>query len=290
MSELDPSLPSGAAALDADALTVTLGGRVVLDRVSLQLQAGGWSAIVGPNGAGKSTLLAALAGLRRPQSGTVRLQGRTIADWPVRERARRLAWMSQHGEADGDLSARDAVLLGRLPHHGLFGSPDAHDTAIADAAMRETECATFAARRLGALSGGERQRVLLARAFAVGAPVLLLDEPTTHLDAPHQRMLGRSLRARAREGVAVATVLHDLNLALAADRLLVMESGRLRADGPPSDPGVRGMLEHVFGQAIRIERIARDIGRADGDAAVGGVERTGHDDRDADRWIAVPLD
>jgi iron complex transport system ATP-binding protein len=262
---------AAAPRLEADAASVALGGRTVLDRVSTRLAPGAWTAIVGPNGAGKSTLLAALAGLRRVDAGTVRLDGRPIAGWPARERARRIAWLSQHGEADGELAARAVVRLGRLPHHGLLGAPDATDDAAAEAAMRETECDAFADRRLASLSGGERQRVLIARALAVGAPVLLLDEPTTHLDAPHQRALLRGLRARARAGLTVATVLHDLGLALAADRLLVLVGGRVAIEGPPGDAAVRDTLVGAFGDAIRI--VGLDA-RADGGA----------------RWVAVPRD
>ncbi len=254
--------------LAAEGLAVDLGGRRVLGGVSLALEAGRWAAIVGPNGAGKSTLLATLAGLRRPAAGEVRLAGRPIGDWPARERARRVAWLSQHGEADGEIGVRDVVRLGRLPHHGLFGAADAADEAAVDAAMAETECLALASRRLSELSGGERQRVLLARAFAVGAPVLLLDEPTTHLDAPHQRALVAGLRARAAAGAAVAAVLHDLTLALAADVVVVLADGRLRAAGPPADAAVRAALVAVFGGAIEIGHLpGRD----------GGP-----------RWVAVP--
>jgi iron complex transport system ATP-binding protein len=231
------------------------------------LRAGEWAAVVGPNGAGKSTLLSLLAGLRRPDAGTVHLQGRPLADWTPRERARRLAWLSQHGEADGDLCALDIVRLARLPRHGLFGAPDAADEAAVTAAMAETECLDFAGRRLGELSGGERQRVLLARVLAVGAGVLLLDEPTTHLDAPHQRALLRSLAMRARAGAAVAAVLHDPTLALAADRVLVMDRGRLVADGAPADAALRQALVDAFGGAFSIERLDKD-----------GVAR----------WVALP--
>jgi iron complex transport system ATP-binding protein len=256
-----------APALVADGLGLSLDGHRVLDRVSIWLAVGEWVAIVGPNGAGKSTLLSLLAGLRRPDTGTIALDGRPLEQWPSAERARRIAWLSQHGEADGEIAVGDVVMLGRLPHHGLFGTPDAADRAAVDAAMRETECEAFVHRRLNALSGGERQRVLLARALATQAPVMLLDEPTTHLDAPHQRSLLRSLRARARAGAAVATVLHDLTLALAAERLIVLDAGRLRADGPPADARVRDTLTEVFGHAIRIERLAGDGG---------------------ERWIAIP--
>lgn len=258
-----------SAMLVASGLTLALGGRRVLDGVALGLRRGEWAAIVGPNGAGKSTLLTLLAGLRRPDAGRVELDGRPIGAWSARERAQRVAWLSQHGEADGDIAARDVVRLGRLPHHGLFGGVTAADEAAVEAAMAETECAAFASRRLSELSGGERQRVLLARALAVRSPLLLLDEPTTHLDAPHQRALVASLRERARAGAAVAAVLHDLTLALAADRLLVLERGRLRADGPPAHAEVRAALQAVFGGAIRVERLP--------DPA-----------HDGERWVALP--
>jgi iron complex transport system ATP-binding protein len=244
-----------------------LGAQRVLDGLSLVARAGEWLAIVGPNGAGKSTLLAVLAGLLKPEAGAVQLQGRALADWPAQHRAQQVAWLSQQGEAEGDIAVRDVVRLGRLPRHGLFGTPDAQDEAAVDAALAETECTDYAARRLSALSGGERQRVLLARALAVQAPVLLLDEPTTHLDAPHQRALCRSLQARAAAGMAVVTVLHDLNLALAADRIVVLRQGRIAADGPPADARLRAALIQVFDQAFSIETVP-----------VAGQAR----------WVAVP--
>ena len=255
--------------LRASDLAVTLGGRRVIDGVSLDLRAGEWTAIVGPNGAGKSTLLSVLAGLRVPEVGGVELDGRDLAAWPLRERARRLAWLSQQGEVAGELAARDVVRLGRLPHQGLFGAASAADEAAVEAAMAETECAALAARRLDRLSGGERQRVLLARALAVDAGVLLLDEPTTHLDVPHQRALLASLAARARAGVAAAAVLHDLTLALAADRVLVLDEGRLRADGAAADAAVHAALVEVFRGAIVVQQVG---------PAGDGVAR----------WVALP--
>ena len=258
---------AAAAPLSARNLVLRLGGRRVIDGVSLTLHSGEWAALVGPNGAGKSTLLQLLAGLRVPQAGEVRVAGRPLADWPLRERAQALAWLAQQGEADGDIAARDIVRLGRLPRHGLFGAPDATDEAAVSAAMAETECTAWADRRLNELSGGERQRVLLARALAVNAGVLLLDEPTTHLDAPHQRALLRSLAQRARGGAAVAVVLHDVTLALAADRLLVMDGGRLVADGAPGDASLQAVLVSVFEGAFSIEQVVAQ-GRP--------------------RWVAVP--
>lgn len=253
--------------LRAEGLRLQLGRNQAVDGVTLSLYAGQWAAIVGPNGAGKSSLLTLLAGLRAPDAGRIFLQGHDLATLPARERARGLAWLSQQGEAEGDIAARDVVRLGRLPRHGLFGAPDAADEAAVDRALDETEAAPFAARRLSELSGGERQRVLLARALAVEAPVLLLDEPTTHLDAPHQRTLLRGLAARARGGAAVAAVLHDLTLALAADRVLVMAGGRIQADGAPADAALRAALVQVFDHAFSIETVA----------TAGGL-----------RWVAVP--
>ena len=247
-----------APPLQADAVTLVLGGRPVVDGVSVRLRAGQWVAIVGPNGAGKSSLLSLMAGLRNPASGQVQLQGRSIGRWRPAERARQVAWLAQQGEAEGEIAVRELVLLGRLPHHGLLGAPGPTDHAAVDAAMTETECSAFARRRLSELSGGERQRVLLARALAVQAPVLLLDEPTTHLDAPHQRALLRGVARRARAGAAVAVVLHDLTLALAADRVWLMNRGRLVADAAPDDPALHAALVAVFEHAIAIERLERD--------------------------------
>lgn len=256
-----------APPLQASGLVVLRSARRALDGVSLSLRAGEWTAVVGPNGAGKSTLLSVLAGLCRPDAGSVRLHGTPLHDWSPRQRAQRLAWLSQQGEAEGEISVRDAVRIGRLPRHGLFGAITAQDEAAVEAALAETECSGYADRRLNEISGGERQRALLARALAMQAAVLLLDEPAAHLDAPHQRALVRSLTARARAGAAVAVVLHDLTLALAADRLLVMSGGRLRADGPAADAAVRSALVEVFGGAFSIERI-------------GG--------ENAPRWVVLP--
>jgi len=258
------------APLRGEGLRLRLGAQTVVDGVSLALQPGCWAAVVGPNGAGKSSLLTLLAGLRAPDAGGVWLQGRPLATLQAAERARQLAWLSQPGQepgAEGDIGVRDVVRLGRLPRQGLFGAPDAADEAAVEQAMVTTETTAFAARRLRALSGGERQRVLLARALAVQAPVLLLDEPATHLDAPHQRALLRTLAALAAQGTAVVAVLHDLTQALAADRVLLMDQGRLVADGTPGDPALQAALVRVFDGAVTIAPVSMQ-GRQ--------------------RWVAVP--
>ena len=239
--------------LTAAALWVELGGAPVLNGVSLVLQPG-WTAIVGRNGAGKSTLLRALGGLLPFVGGAVQLEGRALHEWTPRERGQRIAWLAQQGESQGELTVREVVALGRLPHLGLLGASGAADEAIVDAALRATECDAWPQRRLHELSGGERQRVLLARVLAVQAPVLLLDEPTTHLDPPHQVAMVRLLGTLAREHTVVS-VLHDLPLALRADRLVVLHEGRVHAQGAHDDPAVHAALVAVFEGAIRIERM-----------------------------------
>ena len=238
--------------LRAEGLRVVLGGHPALRDVSFA-PAPGWTAVVGPNGAGKSTLLRALAGLVAPSAGSVRLDGRALAAVPRAERGRRIGWLAQQGESTGELTARETVHLGRLPHLGLFGTPAAADEAAVDAAMAATECAAWQHRRLHELSGGERQRVMLARVLATEAPILLLDEPTTHLDPPHQVALIRLLR-RLGATHTVVSVLHDLPLALHADRLLVLRAGAVQAAGAYDDPALHAALVSTFDGAVRIDR------------------------------------
>ena len=265
---------SAVSSLRCEGLRLALGARQVVDDISLAFAPGQWTAIVGANGAGKSTLMQLLAGLRVPQAGQVWLGSRSLGEWPMRERAASLIWLGQDGAAmdSAEIAAIDIVRLGRLPRHGLFGARDASDDAAVMAAMHETECSAFAMRRLSQLSGGERQRVLLARALATAATaqaVWLLDEPTTHLDAPHQRALVRALRARAQRGTTVVTVLHDLTLALAADRVLVLDQGRVVGDGPPDSTQLHAALAQTFAQAFAVHTVA----------TAGGP-----------RWVAVPAE
>ncbi|MEX8500822.1 ABC transporter ATP-binding protein [Leptothrix ochracea] len=252
--------------LSATDVHVELGGRAVLCGVRVAFEPG-WTALVGPNGAGKSTLLRVLAGLLQPRCGQVSLFGQALNHYPATERARQIAWLAQQADdAGGELSVFDVVMLGRLPHVGLFGTPTLADRVAVQEAMAQTECLAWQHRPLAELSGGERQRVLLARALAVRAPVVLLDEPTTHLDPPHQVALVRLMRLMGQSGpsgqsdksaprTTVLSVLHELPLALAADRLVVMAEGRIQAVGSREDPQVHAALRDVFGGAVRIERI-----------------------------------
>ncbi len=245
--------------LRAHDVHVRLARSEVLRGVTLDIGSG-WTALVGPNGAGKSTLLRALAGLQPLTGGSIHLHGRDLQALPASERAQHLAWLAQLSEVTGELTVRETVELGRIARLGLLGTPSPADAAVVSQAMALTECSAWASRRIHELSGGERQRVLLARVLATEARILLLDEPTTHLDAPHQRTLARLFKQLATESVgdagaarAVVTVLHDLPIALRADRLLVLNAGQLIAEGPPTDPAVQAALIGVFGHAIQID-------------------------------------
>ena len=246
--------------LHARDLQVSVGTTPVLSGVSVTLQAGQWVAIVGPNGAGKSTLLATLAGLRQPQQGQIWLQGRELQHWNTLERAQRLAWLAQHWEGEGELSCEEVVSLGRLPHRGLRGPWSAPDRERAQALMQALGIDHLAHRSVGSLSGGERQRVLLARVFCVGAALVLLDEPTTHLDPPHSRLWLQLAREQLKQGVGLVTVLHDLNTALQADRVVVMAQGAVVADAAPGSVELFDALERVFAQAVEIREVRSDQG------------------------------
>ena len=243
-------------------VSVTLGRTPAVRDATLEIGSG-WTAIVGPNGAGKSTLLRVMAGLQLPDAGQVFLDDHLLASLSTGDRATRMAWLAQHGESTGELTVREVVQLGRLARQGLFGATTADDVARIDQAMADSECTAWQERRLHELSGGERQRVFLARVLAVGAPLLLLDEPTTHLDPPHQIALVRLLRRQLAVGKTVVSVLHDLSLALLADHLVVMQQGRILARGSADDPELHRHMIDVFGGAIRIARFE-------------------------DRWIVVP--
>ena len=230
MAEAQPRVGGGTSALSCGELSVGYGEHVVIKTLSIGFLPGQWTSIVGPNGCGKSTLLRALAGLEPARSGTIYLQDRALASWPRRARARRIAWLAQTS-AISDLTAAEVVGLGRFAHSGWLAHRQAADEAAMYRAMMATGSFAWAHRRMSTLSGGERQRVHLARTLAVEASVMLLDEPTTHLDPPHQEDIVRLLREQARGcGVSVVSAIHDLSLALAADRIVVL--------------GYRGLVGH----------------------------------------------
>ena len=244
-------------AVSARSTGARIGKHQILHDMALELPQGRWCAVVGPNGAGKSTLLRVLAGLL-PTDGVVQLHGKPLADWPARERARQLAWLGQGEAGAEDLIAYDVVLLGRLPHRAWLAAPTAQDQAIVADALRQTQAWALRQRRLGELSGGERQRVLLARLLAVQAHVLLMDEPLAHLDPPHQADWLAMVRALVAGGRAVVSVLHELNMALAADDIVIVRDGRVAHQGRAAGADTHRALEAAFDHRITVRQVGGD--------------------------------
>jgi len=242
-------------ALRVHELGAQLGGLPVLQDLSFGIRAGTWISVVGPNGAGKSSLLRVLAGLLA-HTGAVDLLGRPLGSYPGRERAKLLSWLGQGETSDEDLCVYDLVMLGRLPHQAWLAGPSPADHAAVARALELTKAWDWRARSIGQLSAGERQRVLLARALAVEAQVLLMDEPLANLDPPHQADWLLMVRALVADGKTVVSVLHEISLALQADEMLVMQQGRVTHQGACSDAQTHRALEQVFDARIAVASLA----------------------------------
>jgi len=215
-------------------------GQKVLDGASLTVSEGELIGLVGPNGAGKTAMLRLAVGFDKPDQGEVRLDQSPLFALPAAERARRLAYLPQQPEAAWPITVAQAVALGRLPHG------DRNEEAVARA-LDAVGMSDFADRPLTRLSGGERALVLLARALAVEAGLILLDEPTANLDPAHQLRVMDVLRKRADHGDAVVVVMHDLGLATrSCDRLAVLHKGSIAADGAPDAILDDPLLREVF--------------------------------------------
>jgi len=241
-------------ALQARGINANLGDAHILKDIDLLLPAGRWTSIVGPNGAGKSTLLKVLANLL-PHAGSISLLGQPLANLPARERAKQLAWLGQNEVTGDDLTVWDVAMLGRLPHQTWLAAPSAEDHGAVEQALRATQAWDWRARTLGQLSGGERQRVLLARALAVHAQVLLMDEPLANLDPPHQADWLHMVRGLIAQGKTVVSVLHEISMALHADDMLIMAGGRVIHQGACSDAATHRALESVFDSRIAIHAL-----------------------------------
>jgi ABC-type cobalamin/Fe3+-siderophores transport system ATPase subunit len=226
-----------------------------LHDICLSIPQGRWTSIVGPNGAGKSTFLKCLAGLL-PHTGTVSLLGQPLHQLSGRVRARQLAWLGQNESAGDDLTVIDVALLGRLPHQAWLAPPSAADHAAVEQALKATQAWDWRYRTLGQLSGGERQRVLLARALAVQAQVLLMDEPLANLDPPHQADWLEVVHCLLLAGTTVVSVLHEITMALHADQMVIMAQGRVTHQGDCVDAATHRALEAVFDDRIAIHPLA----------------------------------
>ncbi len=243
-----------AAAIAVRGISAKLGDVEVLHGVDLALQAGRWTSVVGPNGAGKSTLLKVLAGVL-PYTGEVTLLGQHFVGLSSRWRAQQVAWLGQNESGGDDLTVYDVAMLGRLPHQPWLAAPSAADHAAVQESLKATQAWDWRSRSLGELSGGERQRVLLARALAVQAQVLLMDEPLAHLDPPHQADWLVLVRNLVAAGKTVVSVLHEISFALNADQMVVMNLGRITHHGACDDPATHRALESVFANRIQIKAL-----------------------------------
>jgi len=234
-------------------VSVELGGRDVVEDVDVAIAKGEWVGLIGPNGAGKTTMLRAVAGLI-PYRGSIVVQGDEVASLPRRELGRRIALVPQVPSTPSWMTVGEYVLLGRTPHLGTLAKEGPSDRVIAGRALERLDLLGYAGRPLGTLSGGERQRVVVARALAQEAAIVILDEPTTALDIGHQQQALELLEdLRAESELTLVAAMHDLTLAAQyVDRMVLLRAGRVVADGTPSEVLTEdGITEH-YDASIRV--------------------------------------
>jgi iron complex transport system ATP-binding protein len=240
--------------LTIEGLSVSYSQHRVLHQVSLEVHTGEVLALIGPNGAGKSTLVRAASGVLPVEAGSVRADGRDLLSLPPMERARCMAVVPQAVTLPPAFTVWETVLLGRTPYLNFLGQTSAKDMEIGRAALARVDALELAERRVGELSGGEQQRVLLARALAQSTPILLMDEPTTHLDLQHQVALMETAHSLAHaDNLSVLVALHDLNLAARyADRLALLVSGEIRATGTAQQVLEPGVIAAAYGLQVDV--------------------------------------
>ncbi|MCI4365159.1 MAG: ABC transporter ATP-binding protein [Thermoplasmata archaeon] len=236
-------------AVHSSGLEVRFGSRIALHAVDFDVAAGEFVALVGPNGSGKTTLLRTVLGFLTPDQGSVEVFGTPVLDLAIRDRARRVAWVPQEETLRDNVPLLQYVLYGRYPFHHPLDSDTEADRVLARRILGDVGLADRAEDGILSISGGERQRAILARALAQETPLLLLDEPTAHLDVAHQLDLLSRVRSLSRtRGVTVIAALHDLNLAARfSDRIVVLSRGRRVADGSPKDVLSEDLLARVWG-------------------------------------------
>ena len=243
-------------------VSVRFGPVMALSGIGLTVSRGELVTIAGPNGAGKSTLLRVLAGLEKGASGTLLLEGTPLQAWQRPALARRLAYVAQQTRMIFPYSAREVVLMGRLPHQQGRFFDSTQDASTVSEAMETTDCLQLADRVFHTLSGGEQQLVLLASALAQQPEILLLDEPTAFLDLRHQLQIGRILRRlHQREGLTIVLATHDLSLAdKVSDRLLLLKAGALMAEVAGAASRTSGLTAELIGRLFGLEAV--DVERA----------------------------
>jgi cobalamin transport system ATP-binding protein len=235
-------------------VSVSYGRRVAVAAFSEGIESGEWVGVIGPNGAGKSSLLRAVAGLVA-STGSICVDGTPLASMGDRERASRVAYVAQSPLIPDDMTAFDYVLLGRTPYVGYFGTESSHDREVAVDVIDRLRLGEFAGRMMGTMSGGERQRVVIARALAQEAPVLLLDEPTSALDIGHQQQaLELVTELREQQAITVVSAMHDLTLAgTYTDRLVLLDGGSVVASGDAAEVLTAERLGEVFHVCVTVD-------------------------------------
>jgi iron complex transport system ATP-binding protein len=241
------------SAVAFDSISVSAGGKTIVDGVSFEVERGEWVSILGPNGAGKTTLLRVLAGTIGFR-GEARLDGHRLGRLRRREVARLVALVPQTPVVPAAMTVAEYVLLGRTPHLLPLAQEGAEDRAAAAAVLSRLDLHEFAGRELGSLSGGELQRAVIGRALAQAAPILLLDEPTTALDIGHQQQVLELVdRLRREEGLTVVAAMHDLTLAAQyGDRVVLVDRGRVVAEGSARDVLTSERVEELYGARVRL--------------------------------------
>jgi len=241
--------------LRVENLNVDLGGRSILHDISFTADRGEWIGIVGPNGSGKTTLLRSIGGFL-DYTGEIDIDGRRVGSWPRRDLARILAFLRQTHQLSFDFTVRDFVLMGKTPYKGWLETTNQDDLAAMRTALAEVNLASFESRDTSSLSGGELQRVFLAQALVQDAELLLLDEPTTHLDVFHQFELLEHVRSVVESGKGAVAVFHDLEQALRfCDRVLVLDDGYQRAFDRPEDVINADIIRDVFHMEALVDQV-----------------------------------
>lgn len=228
--------------------------RPALDRVTLEVPTGSFTAVLGPNGSGKSTLLRALLGVMAPSAGRATVDGTDARAWNRRELARLVGVVSQNEATAFPVTARELVAMGRYPHQGPLRAERPHDRRVIQRALKRCDVTDLAARRVTTLSGGELQRVRIARALAQEPRVLALDEPTASLDISHKMTIVGLLRRWADRGMTVLLITHQINLAARfADRVVLLHRGRVAAQGPPRKVLCEEIMESVYRWPLHVD-------------------------------------
>ncbi|EKF60454.1 MAG: ABC transporter ATP-binding protein [Agrobacterium albertimagni] len=237
--------------ITADTITWKIGSKIILDQVSFATRPGEMLGLLGPNGSGKTSLLRLLAGLKRPHTGAISLDGQDIQSISRKTMAQRVAFVEQHATTNANLKVVDVVKLGRFPHRSMFSAWTAEDQTAVEQALKRAGMVAKRDHSWQSLSGGERQRAHIARALAQAPKEIILDEPTNHLDVQHQIAL---LSLISDLPLTSVIALHDLNhAAMFCDRLLVLKEGRIVACGTPEEVLTKQLLRDVFSIDAHVE-------------------------------------